>query len=569
MIPKNINSSHILNAMGEIEKSKVLYHRISRKFLLEYDGRHYPPKYVISLANKYANGRELKPSEFSGGKETNDFLKNLGFNIIEIPFSEKTTRNSSKKKIEKRFSTTRHNERCPKCKETIKKVLEKIYGKVEVNFKFEAGAHPEDLGDTLYYEKLQEIYNALQKHRNFKEFIKAKIIPNCDFFIPEPGFIVEFDESQHFSLPRKTTLKHYPKKLKVGFDKGKWMILCETTNARDNDPPYRDEQRAWYDTLRDFLPAVIDLKPTVRLYSKEVRWCSLSPENPEHIKRFKELVENRQRISESWIATVILKSNGRYSNKERLDTLSKIVECIVNEVAGSGVILFPGGWFSAGQQRAETIYKWVEENVGDILSRKNREIIACVGVDGRETSEWARDQIGAAITKKGIIALGRKFHPAPKEKKYVELAKDHLSQEDNKSRYFELSGRKYFLCACYDSFGIKQKEIPNFGIDIILDLIHGFYSKGEGNSGEANFARHGLAGASNQWRCPVFAATIFFRDNIPQDWPSGVHWDKGKTYHESCTYDSIRIQPSHKISLEVPEGACLIRIYWGISKVNK
>jgi hypothetical protein len=30
-------------------------------------------------------------------------------------------------------------------------------------------------------------------------------------------------------------------------------MLCEEINAKDNYPPYRDEQRAWYDTLRDFL----------------------------------------------------------------------------------------------------------------------------------------------------------------------------------------------------------------------------------------------------------------------------------------------------------------------------
>jgi hypothetical protein len=36
------------------------------------------PKYTISLANKCANGKELNPSEFSGGKETNDYLRTSG-----------------------------------------------------------------------------------------------------------------------------------------------------------------------------------------------------------------------------------------------------------------------------------------------------------------------------------------------------------------------------------------------------------------------------------------------------------------------------------------------------------
>ncbi len=38
---------------------------------------------MLSLANRYANGNYLNPSEFGGGREANNFLKNLGFIIIE------------------------------------------------------------------------------------------------------------------------------------------------------------------------------------------------------------------------------------------------------------------------------------------------------------------------------------------------------------------------------------------------------------------------------------------------------------------------------------------------------
>ncbi len=33
---------------------------------------------------------------------------------------------------------------------------------------------------------------------------------------------------------------------------------CDRVHARDNEPCYRDEQRAWYDTLRDILPVAMD-----------------------------------------------------------------------------------------------------------------------------------------------------------------------------------------------------------------------------------------------------------------------------------------------------------------------
>jgi hypothetical protein len=156
--------------------------------------------------------------------------------------------------------------------------------------------------------------------------------------------------------------------------------------------------------------------------------------------------------------------------------------------------------------------------VWGILSEKERNIIVSLGIDGK-VGQYAKDQTGIAINKDGIEAIGRKFHPSPQEKGHVELAKDHLSKEENKSRVFDLNGRRYFLCVCYDSFGIKQKGIPNFGIDVILELVHGFYPKGEGSSGDVYFAKHGFAGASKQWGCPVFGAATFSNREIPERWP--------------------------------------------------
>jgi hypothetical protein len=71
MIPKNIDEDHIFSAIREIDKKGIPKSRKSKRFQLLYNGKYYPPKYVISLANKYANRMELEPSEFSGGQETN------------------------------------------------------------------------------------------------------------------------------------------------------------------------------------------------------------------------------------------------------------------------------------------------------------------------------------------------------------------------------------------------------------------------------------------------------------------------------------------------------------------
>lgn len=185
-----------------------------------------------------------------------------------------------------------HKERCKRCKETVGKLLEKIYGKVELNYKkFKISTRPEDFKDIPYYDNLIQIYSTLQSYRNFKQFVKAKTLRACDFFIPDQKFIVEFDESQHFTKPRKLSLENYHEKLKLGFDKHRWIELCKEINAKDNHPHYRDEQRAWYDTLRDILPAIMDLKPTVRLFAKDHVWCNFDPSNKSDIEKFKNIIE--------------------------------------------------------------------------------------------------------------------------------------------------------------------------------------------------------------------------------------------------------------------------------------
>ncbi len=560
MIPKNIKREHIIKATEEAKRVGVPKGRSSKKFLLEYNCEHYPPKYIISLANKYANTRELLPSEFGGGKETNDFLRALGFNIIvEVSTLKKTIPKSPKKHKEMNLSRIHHDERCPKCKETIRKLLEKIYGKVEQNYKFEVETHPEDFIGTPYYDKLKKIYETLQNHRGYKDFVRSKKLDNVDYFVPEPGFIVEFDESQHFTELRRIALRHYPDNFQLGFDKEKWIKICKETDAKDNVPLYRDEQRAWYDTLRDFLPEFKGLEPTIRLYSKETQWCSLDPKNPRDIVKFREIIENRQRKLSSWVATVILQSNGRYSNEERLNILSQIVDLVAKKTVGNGVILFPGGWFSAGKEETRSLYKWVEENVKNILNINERNIVVCIGIDGR-IDQYPRDQIGIAVSKKGIEAIGRKFQQAPQEKGHVELAKDHLSKEDGKSRVFELNGRKHFLCACYDSFGIRKKGISNFGIDIILDLVHSFYKPGKGPSGVFYFARDGFAGASKHWACPVFGAVVFF-DRDPKNWSSGVYWNQGDKDIKKWRYADNPIKPKVTFELNIEEGVASVKIY--------
>lgn len=78
MIPK-LTRQQIEHALSDIMCQGVPKKRYSAKHCLVYNGRHFPPKYVVSLA--VPGG--LDPSEFSGGPETNTVLADLGFHVSE------------------------------------------------------------------------------------------------------------------------------------------------------------------------------------------------------------------------------------------------------------------------------------------------------------------------------------------------------------------------------------------------------------------------------------------------------------------------------------------------------
>jgi hypothetical protein len=183
-----------------------------------------------------------------------------------------------------------HYERCKECKERVYEILTALYGKVERNYNINLPLNENEMEKSLHYKNLMEIYSILQNYRGYSEFVRAKKLPNVDYYIKEHDFIVEFDESQHFTPLRKLALEKYPEELKIGFNKEKWINLCESINAKDNDPIYRDEQRAWYDTLRDFAPSILNLNPTIRLYSKGHIWCDLDANKEEDLEKFEKIL---------------------------------------------------------------------------------------------------------------------------------------------------------------------------------------------------------------------------------------------------------------------------------------
>lgn len=79
-IPLNITEADIHKAVQETDLSSIPPRRFYTKYYLVVDGKKYPPKYILSLANKYANGQELNLDGFTTQQAVAYFNK-LGFQV--------------------------------------------------------------------------------------------------------------------------------------------------------------------------------------------------------------------------------------------------------------------------------------------------------------------------------------------------------------------------------------------------------------------------------------------------------------------------------------------------------
>ena len=79
------------------------------------------------------------------------------------------------------------------------------------------------------------IYNVLKDYRGYTPFNRNRKI-KFDFVIDDCKLIIEYDERQHFSIPRKISLENYPSDIKLFYNKDEWINRCEEIHAQDNDP---------------------------------------------------------------------------------------------------------------------------------------------------------------------------------------------------------------------------------------------------------------------------------------------------------------------------------------------
>jgi hypothetical protein len=355
MIPKNITREAIIKSIEKVDREGVPKGRESKKYNLRYNEKNYPPKYIVSIANLLINGFELEPHEFSGGKESNDFLAALGFVI--------------------------------------------------------------------------------------KGVISDSVESKADRLI---------------------------------------------------------------DNLR--------------------------------------------------ISTCPIHSNGSYSIQSRTELLIKLIN---NFNGKTDLLIMPAGFFQT-ENSPESLYGEIEKKlVGELMKVKSN-MHVCFGIDGRNSD----DQIGISIRSDGIVAIGRKFYPTEGERNCIICAKNHFVKENGYSRVFEIKNRRFFIAVCYDAFGIRKQKLSNPGADIIINLVHGFYPKGEGGSGEVYFAKYAFAGSSKQWGCPTFGSATFFNRTIPPNWPTGVLCKEDNKSIQEWKYTENGLNVNKETVLNSDNESVLIRTYY-------
>jgi hypothetical protein len=250
------------------------------------------------------------------------------------------------------------------------------------------------------------------------------------------------------------------------------------------------------------------------------------------------------------VATVTVEGNEEASNEQRTSLLARVLGRLGSD---ADIAVLPGGFYST-PRRASTLYGYAAGQVRRAISGPT---VVCLGIYGRGDV----DQLAVGLSRKGVVAVGRKFYPAEGEGSRIELASSHLELEEGHERLIRVKGRTAYLAVCYDGFGIKKEGLANPGVDLVLDLVYGFYRPGDGYSGNVYFARDGFAGASKQWQCPVFGTATFFNRPIPEAWPTGVRWNRGDESTQRWHYEYNAIGPTDTFREHGDHESALIRLF--------
>jgi hypothetical protein len=259
----HVKEHHVKQACREVIKKGFPEKRRGISAFIIFTRHSLPAKYVLGRAYEIATGMPLNSNDYHGGSASTRVLELLGFKIKKSGFKRVGKQQSTPALL--RQKSTHRGSRPGKA--GLLEALRDRFGEVrkEAGFPWLVVPNRDALPDYL-----RKVRNELIAHRGYKKFDTPGHKLRCDFFLPDHNVIIEVDERQHFTNARVLALRNYPENSRVGFSRESWIASCESIAAVDPSPPYRDEQRAYYDTLRDLLAQHHGMQPLMRVMAEDL-----------------------------------------------------------------------------------------------------------------------------------------------------------------------------------------------------------------------------------------------------------------------------------------------------------
>lgn len=521
-----VREEHIICACRYIKNNGVPKNRKSITTYVCFENEPFPAKYVLGVAYEIATKKSIKPAEYAGGKATATVLEELGFHVV----NEKTLCGGEIKYLRDDADVL-----------TPKKFKKELYDSLTSIF---TNVKPEMKFDWLFVPKhenmpddIRRIYNALCKHRNYTDFDSPGIKLSCDFFLPGWRLIIEVDERQHFTNPRGLSILNYPQDVTFNFDEKLWRKRCDDVNATDNDPPHRDEQRAYYDSLRDLL-AVRNGYKIIRIgistqstyYDLECAInsikgaCNMTSTNPIVVAAV--CVEAKPAANTG--------INHKKENEKRIALLQSVVIELKKREWAPHILLFPGGFFVlpsklviGGLKHEERIESIENQQFNEECQNAAKELGLTVvaGIDSRHQE----DQLCVAWNGDSIVGIGRKVFPTEgEESENILVYADDIA---SKHRLAKIpNDQQILLCACYDMFGCNETaKNPGSRSRNILNLVdkHGrTIERGEDEEALEKIIEKSLLG----WEKCVSGASVGLAAihvfSLHGSWSGKAYWER-------------------------------------------
>ena len=300
MIPRGISRAHIEQAIGRIVRDDVPRGRRSRGYCLVTEGRHLPPKYTIALAHQVATGELLDSDRFSGGPESNEFLRRRGFAVVECN-CRGTVRDGSDtpvspplKKKTRRVAAGRHSERCRTCK---------VPGRPAPGTSSTGRANSISNSDGRRASKpTQELPSPpfcemwLACWRDIAATASTRSCGETCWRAATTGCRTgdSSSSSTRASTSRGRGSSPSPRtrtRIRSGSPLGAGWSFATGTTRRTTTRRSATNNAPGTTRCGTLSAPTQGFQPTVRLYARDLVWCSLDPDSPEDRERFADLID--------------------------------------------------------------------------------------------------------------------------------------------------------------------------------------------------------------------------------------------------------------------------------------